>query len=201
MKASLKYFFVIFIGVLFLPGCSANIVLKEGGFNFLKGQSILKVEYNYDGMKVGDLTEDEYVQKKVTEKNEEEKGTGDEWLRNWKSDRTDRFQPKFEELMNKYLEGRFIVDPESESAKYTLILKTLLTEPGWNAGVLRSGAMIRTEAIFVETANHNNILTVIEIKKSTGGKAFGYDLTVGLRIERAYANCGKTLANYLMDNF
>ncbi|MCX6151081.1 MAG: hypothetical protein NTX22_11185 [Ignavibacteriales bacterium] len=200
MKAYLKYFFIIFAGVLFFSGCGSNIILKEGGLDFLKGQSVLKVEYNYEGMKVGDLTEEEYTQKKVAEYNEKEKGKGDEWLRNWKRDRADRFQPKFEELMNKNLEGKIKVDPSATSAKYTLILKTLLSDPGWNIGIMRRDAMIRTEAIFVETANHNNILTVIEIKKSPGGTFGGFDFDSGLRMQESYAKCGKTLANYLMDN-
>ena len=91
----------------------------------MKDSTVVNLEYSYEGMKVGNKTEAEYVRDR-TEKRDKE--SGDKWLSRWQNNRATRFQPKFEQLLNKQLatrnvDLRFGNHPE---AKYTLLLKTSL---------------------------------------------------------------------------
>ena len=186
---------------LFIYACGSNITVQQGSFNFLKGVTKLKVEYNYNGMKVGKLTEDQYTKKKVEDYNADEPGKGNKWLLNWKNDRHDRYQPKFEELVNKYLEGKASVSQSYNDAKYTMIVKTVRTEPGFNAAIVRSDALVDAVIMFVETDNPSNVLAQLEIDDNHGGAAFGFDFDAGLRIQESYSKCGKVLGDFLKNMF
>ena len=74
-------------------------------------------------------------------------------------------------------------------------------EPGFNVGVARKNAFINGEAIFVESANHENILAKVSIENSPGRDAFGYDFDTGLRIQEAYAKAGKELVYFVWKNY
>lgn len=199
MKNLKFYLLLSFAFCLCLTIKAQRIELKSGNLDFLKGQKDIKVEYVYDDMAVGKFEkEEDYVNKKVTEYNEKEAGKGDKWAVKWEEDRGTRFQPKFEQLLNKYLvKSGVIVEQHNNEASYTLILNTTFTEPGFNIGIMRRPAFIDVEVIFVETENHDNILAKIVIKKSPGADAMGYDFDSGTRIQEAYAKCGKELAKYL----
>lgn len=193
---------ILLIGIAIIFSGMVNaqkIKLVSGNLNFLKGQEILKVVYNYDDMSVGKFdNEEDYIAKKVKDYNDDEPGKGDKWREAWFNDRADRFQPKFEELINKYLESSgVIISAASKDAKYTMILKTTFTEPGYNIGISRRPARINTDVIFIETGNPDKELAKIEITKSPGSGAWGADFDSGYRIQEAYAKCGKELGQYL----
>jgi len=191
-----------FLCFLFLsnPSDAQKIKLLSGDLDFLEGQTELMVEYVYDGMAVGKFDkEEDYIEKKVADYNKKEDGKGDEWLENWKADRTERFEPKFEELMNNYLDSKDVnVGQDNLDAPYTIILKTDFTEPGFNVGVMRKPAMIDVTITFVETQNPENEMAVISMKKVPGQGAMGYDFDTGFRLQEAYAKCGKSLAKFLL---
>jgi hypothetical protein len=198
MKTIIKILFSLFLLSCFTTSHAQKIKLAEGDLDFLKGQKELNVEYVYDNMGVGKYDrEQDYIDRKVEEYNDKESGSGDKWLVSWKEDREKRFQPSFEELMNKNLEGHGLtVGSDKDQAKYTLILETVFTEPGFNVGVARKNALIDVVATFVETGNTENALAVVTIDKSPG-RLGGYDFDTGVRIEEAYAKCGKELGQYL----
>jgi hypothetical protein len=188
---------VAFILVVFLYGCGPGVRITEGNLNFLKNEKVINVKYEYDGMRVGKLTEDEYTKNRTKELNEKQSGRGDEWLKSWKSDRTTMFQPKFEDLVNKHLEGKLVVKPNADEAKYTMTVKTVYTEPGWNAFVMKQPALINVIIVFTETNNPKIVLASLEIDKSTGSTYGFSDMDTGIRIAEAYAKCGKTLGSRL----
>lgn len=100
---------ILLLGALLLfvsPLSAQSIKLQSGSLAFLKGEATLNVEYSYDNLMVGKLTEQAYIDSKVTDYNKKEAGTGDKWLASWKADPTNRFQPKFEELFNKQFAGK-----------------------------------------------------------------------------------------------
>jgi hypothetical protein len=116
----ISVFLIGFMLVLLTTNVSAQkIKLVSGDLSFLKGQTKLNVEYIYDGMMVGKKPEVEYIKEKVEKYNKDEAGKGDKWLVSWKNDRTTRFQPKFEELLNKYLDGK--VNDIYDNTKLNLI--------------------------------------------------------------------------------
>lgn len=196
-----KTFFVALLMLSVTAIQAQKIKMTEGDLSFLKGQTEVLVEYDYSEMAVGKFDkEEDYVNKKVAEYNEKNAGTGDEWKEKWEADREGRFHPKFEELLNNYTvdKANCKFDQTNINAKYTLILKTTFTEPGFNIGVVRKDAMINVEVIFVETANKDNKLAVITMTNVPGRGAMGNDYDSGFRIQEAYAKAGKSLAGFLL---
>ena len=174
-----------------------DMKLQSGALAFLKGEKTLNVEYVYDGLTVGKMTEQAYIDKKVEEANKKEAGTGDKWLVSWKADRAKRYQPKFEELLNKQLIKTGLTVGANSAAKFTLVLKTTNLEPGWNAAVMRAPAGVSTEAAFYEGQDRGKPLAVITILKAPGRDAMGYDFDVGYRLQEGYAKTGKELGAFL----
>ena len=170
-----------------------RIKLTEVDFSSLKDESSINVEFTYDGMYVGKFSnEKDYTDKKKDEYNAKESGRGDSWLKSWVSDRTIRFQPKFNELFEEY--SKKTVSPK---AKYTLIFHTTSTEPGYNIYITRKNAEISGEVTIVETANRSKKLATISVERAPGRTFGGYDYDTGLRIAEAYACAGKKLGKFL----
>jgi len=197
MKQKLLVAVLLLLGITTLN--AQKIVLKKGSLEKLKTEKFFNIEYVYDGMSVGKFDkEEDYVAKKVTEYNEKEKGRGDKWKKSWIADRKSRFQPKFEQLLNKYLDGKGVfVGEENKDAKYTMILKTTSTEPGFNIYVSRKPAMIDVILYIVESENHDNVIAEIVSKGNTGSGLGTNDFDSGARIQEAYAKCGKELGKWL----
>ncbi len=173
--------------------------LKSGSLDFLKGEKTLNIEYTYEDLKVGKESEAAYTEKRIAEYNTKEPGKGDKWVESWKSDRAKRFEPKFEELLNKQFsqKKKDFHAGKDPNAKYTMVLKTLNLEPGWNAAIMRSPAQVSTEASFYEGADRSHPLAVITILKAPGRDAMGYDFDVGYRLQEGYAKTGKELGEFL----
>lgn len=194
---------LLFAAAFSLIGLSVNaqkIKVVSGDPAILAGQQDLKVTYDYSNMKVGKKTEAAYIKEKVTEHNKKEAGKGDQWLEGWNSARKDRFEPKFEELTNEVLakKAKVTVSQENE-AKYTLIVKTVRTEPGFNVGVSKMPSFVDFNFLIVETANPAKVLSKIELLKVPGSQAMGFDFDAGSRIAESYAKGGKMLAKFLAD--
>jgi hypothetical protein len=179
-----------------------KIKIASGDFDFLKGETIVNLKYDYSDMAVGKFDrEEDYVQKKVDDYNKKYPGTGrgDQWKEAWEGDRETRFEPKFEQLLNQYTKPKGITFAKDQNdAPYTLILKTVFTEPGFNVYVTKKPALINVEAIFVETANPENVLGVITSDKNPGRTFGDADFDTGIRIAEAYAKCGKELAIFMV---
>jgi hypothetical protein len=174
-----------------------KLKLNSGELAFLKGQSTINVQYDYADMSVGKYDrEEDYVTDKVNDYNKKEAGKGDEWKKNWVADRTERYEPKFEELMNKELEKNGVKFGNYPDAEYTLILRTTFTEPGFNVGVARKNAYTDLEAVFIPTGSTKE-MAAISIENSPGRGGMGYDFDSGFRIQESYAKAGKELAQFL----
>jgi hypothetical protein len=154
-------------------------------------------------MAVGKFTkEQDYVDKKVAEYNEKESGKGNKWRESWVGDRSGRFEPMFEELFIKYLdEANVSARKNVKEAKYTLILKTIFTEPGYNIYISREPARIDVEVLFVESKNPSKILAKIFVGKCKGTSMGFDDYDVGGRIKESYAKCGKELGKFIAPFF
>ena len=166
-------------------------------FKFLDGVEQLKVEFVYaDDMKVGKLTEKEYVEKKKEEYNKKEAGRGDKWSKMWFEDREKRFEPKFIDLFNKGLAKKDVMcGYEFDDAKYTMIVTTTWTEPGYYIGISSRPSYINGVVSFVETAKPDKVLAEIKFFKSPGNAAAAWD--TGERIKESYAKLGKEIAAFL----
>lgn len=194
----MKFTVLLGLGVLIgFAGYTQKIKVTSGELDFLKGQSTINVVYSYDNMGVGKFDkEEDYIAKKVEDYNKKEAGKGDEWRENWIGDREARFEPKFEELINKNLEKSSVKVGDFPDAEYTMLVNTTFTEPGFNVGVARKNAYTDYEVVFIANDTQEEVATMTIIK-SPGLGAMGYDFDSGLRIQESYAKAGKELGQYL----
>jgi len=193
------YAYLLVALVLTTEAFGQRVNLKSGDTDVLTGQKTLNVEYDYSDFGVGKFaTEKEYLDKKSAEYNAKEAGKGDTWKKMWVEDRKNRFEPKFEELFNKGLEGKGValVGGRADS-KYTLIVRTKFVEPGFNVGVMRKNAAVDFDIDIVETANKSKKVAEMSMDKVPGGMFGGFDFDTGARLAESYAKAGKVLANYL----
>lgn len=199
----MKTKFIILTSICILAGFtgySQKIKLTSGDLGFLKGETNINVEYDYENMGVGKFDkEEDYIAEKVDQYNKKEAGKGDEWKESWFADREENFEPKFEELFNKNLEKSKVEIGEFPDAAYTMLVKTTYTEPGFNIGVARKNAHTNLEIVFINNETSEEIST-LTITKSPGLGAMGYDFDSGLRIQESYAKAGKELGQYLAKN-
>lgn len=181
----------IFLLTLVTMAWSQKIKVTEGSISVLSGQSEVNVEFTYDNMAVGKFDKEaDYVADRKQNMNNKEAGTGDKWAAGWVEDRKKRYEPKFFELFNR---ESAVQGGSKPNAKYTMIVHTSFTEPGFNVGVARRPAMINAEVTIVETANRGNAVCKITIVGAPGSGAMGYDFDTGFRIQECYAVCGKRL--------
>jgi hypothetical protein len=172
-----------------------RIKLVNGSLSALAGQQSINVVFHYNNMRVGKFDKEaNYVNKKVEEYNKKEAGRGDNWAKAWVDDRAFRFEPKFNELFTKSSD---IQAGNLASAKYTLVVNTTFTEPGFNVGVWRENASINATIEVVETSNMSNKIGEISMEKALGRTFGGYDFDTGLRIMEAYADGGKALGKFV----
>ena len=199
MKAKSILYLAAFISCFFaLPQTRAeDIKLESGNLGFLRGTTAICVKYDYNDMIVDHKSEADFIKFQVGEQNKGGPGKGDEWLGHWNNDRAGRYQPLFEERCNAVLRKKGVeVGANKVDTKYTLVLKTLVIDPGWAGwGLIHKASQIDVLATFVETAQPDKALAVISIKKMDGN---GFDYNVFGRIADAYGNCGKQLAHYLV---
>ncbi len=173
-----------------------SIVVTSGSLDPLKGEKVLKFEFTYEEMLVGKLTEAEYVIKKVDDFNKKEAGKGETWRTNWYADRQNRYEPKFAELFNKYMEDAAIV-AGSEGARYVFLMNTDFSEPGWNVGVMRQNASIDLSIKVKEIATGNQVAS-IKIRNSSANNFWGTDFDSGYRLQESYGKAGRELAKFLI---
>lgn len=191
----IKKIIILFLLAISLTGYAQKIKILEGNLKSLKGQKSFNTEFVYDNMIVGkDLSEQDYLKKRKGELNEKEAGRGDSFEKKWVNDRKERFEPQFRELLSKHAE----ISTVDEKAMYTLILKTVRTEPGWNVGVMRVPAYVDSEAWFVETQNKDKVVCKVSMTKAPGRDAMGLDFETGARLQEAYAKMGKELGKLIM---
>lgn len=186
-------FMAVAIAVAPLFVRAQRIKLEEGSVSPLKGITELNTEFTYTNIKVGDFNnEDDYIRKKTEEYNKKEAGRGDNWAKSWKNDRSERFEPKFNQLFTDNSGG--ITAGKFPAAKYTLIFKTKFIEPGYNVGVWRKNASMDGEAWIVETADKSKVIAKFTVDKAQGRVFGGFDFDTGLRIQETYADAAKALA-------
>ncbi len=196
-----KITLLLAFAIVFLGASAQKIKLKKGNMDFLKGQDELSLTFVYpDDMKVGKLTEKQYVTGKMQDAEEDEAGGGERWKQMWLADRDDHYQPKFAELFNEILKKKKVdlFADETLSPEYGMIVTTTFIEPGYNIGISRKNASINLVVTFVKNDDPDNVLAEFTILKAPG-RSMGYgDYDSGARVGEAYAKAGKDFAAFLV---
>ncbi len=183
----MKKLSLLAIGLCACLFASAQKVIVKGDLKCLKGVDAVSVNFTYDNMQVGKMTEADYITKKTTEGNEKEAGRGDKWREAWESDKQNVYPAKFRELFTKHSE----IICKDEKQKYDIQVNTDFFEPGFNVGVMRQDAYINVTIRILDTENSNKEVATVQILKSLGYTAMGYDFSVADRVGEAYARAGK----------
>jgi len=190
--------------LILLSAASAQAMstkVVSGDLKALKGETLMRVEYVYpDTMRVGKMSEKEYVAEKTKEYNEKTPGRGDRWAKLWITEREDSFHPKFEELVNKMLKDKkknLRISSTAENTKYTMVVTLTWLEPGWYAAVMASPAYLDATIEIVETAHREMTIAKIDVKKSPGRGAWDVGAESQQRLAEAFAKCGKEVGNLI----
>ena len=197
----MKKHFTLLLAIVCTSIYAQKIKVEQGSFDFIVGQKEINVEFDYENMKLmkDNLTNEEYVTKRSRELEEKTRGKGKTWEKKWNTSRELIWNPKFLELMNKYLgkdEDIYFAEDLSD-AKYTLIVETVWLYPGWDAGIMKQHAKVTTNLKFVETANKDNILLEVSSKNAPGDQ-WGNNYSNESRVGEGYAKTGKSLAKLIL---
>lgn len=186
MKHLIPILFVLMTSSIMLH--AQRVKKISGNPNELSGETKLHVVFEYDDMRVGKFAkESDYIKSKKEEYNKKEEGRGEKWEEAWNADRQARFEPQFTELFEKH--SPFAIGNYAD-AKYTMIIRTTRTEPGYNIYISRKNAEIDLEIEIIETASKRSVAKY-SVKNSPGRTFGGYDYDSGTRIQEAYAAAGK----------
>lgn len=165
----------------------------DADLSFLSGQTKINIEYNYDKVMVADATEEAYKKEKIAKFNEKQPGKGNRWAEKWVNARTLVYEPMFEELISKFVfkaNGGTVAKKQAD-AKYTVYVKTINTDPGWNAVVMKRNPKCVFEISIIEVAT-GKVKAKGEMKASgvlLGGSDWDFDPTNS--IKECYAKAGK----------
>lgn len=165
---------------------------EKGNVSVLKGADKVNIKFTYDDMIVGGMSENAYMDKKVSEYNSKKAGRGDEFAKVWEKNKQDVYPINFIELFEK---GTGIkCDSKNTNEEYTLIVNTTFFEPGFNVGVVRRNAEISVVVKIVKTSDPENVIAETTLLNCPGRTATGYDFDVASRVSEAYAKAGKEYA-------
>ena len=187
---------VLFSAALLIGGSAfaQKIKVTSGDLKELKGVTKIKITYDYSNLSVGDFkNENDYIAKKMADAEKSKPGTGETWKSKWYSDRPGKFEPKFEELFTKY--AKDIQSGKAVESDVVMNIHTTFIEPGFNVGVMRKPSYINLLITFTKA---NAQIAVVELTKSPGQDAMGFDYDAGYRMGEAYAKAGKSMGAFLV---
>lgn len=194
----MKKIFSVAVAALLLTCTNVNAQkFTEGDdkLTFLKGETALNIEYDYKNMNVGKISEEDYKKDKIADFNKKQPGKGERWAEKWVASRELVYEPMFEELLNKLLfKGKInvVAGKKQTAAKYTLVVRTTMMEPGFNAVVMKVDPSCNFEFEIVENAT-KKVLAKAELKRVMGivmnDNDWAFDPSN--RIKECYAKAGK----------
>jgi len=180
--------------ILCYSASAQKIKLISGSLKDIKGQTSFAIQFSYDSMLVGkDTHEKDYLKDLRMRWEAEETGKGTAFVNKWFDDRKRLYEPSFIQNFEKFSDLKL----NDSISKYTLLLKTKLTEGGWNVGVAETYAIIAGELWVVESADHTNIKAKIVFYDSRGDDFSGGDFHMTNRIKSAYESAGKWLGIFV----
>lgn len=182
---------ILFMGVQLN---AQKITQQSGNLSALKGVTSIDLKFVYpEGMHVGKMTQQDYMEKHMKEAEAKQAGGGEKWKQMYFDDREQHFAPKFTDLFNSGLKKIGMDARENnEEAKIQLIVKTTFMEPGFNIGIQSRPAFINLELTFINKETNEEIAKFI-LKKAPGTAYYDF----GVRVGEAYAKAAKSFAKFL----
>ncbi len=189
----------VLLAISVAPTAAQKMKIVSGDFDFLRGQETVAVKFDFNDVTFYNeqLSEQEYIDRRIKEIEEKEPGESANWLKDWKNFRDNRFLEKFVNIATENSKKANIQFVRDGQAPYTLVVKATWIYPGWFGGVMKQHAKISTLLSFVETANPNNTVLVIEADKAPGDIAFVGIPNNNDRIAEGFAKTAKSLAQMI----
>ncbi len=168
--------------------------IVSGSLDGIGTQDTYELVFDYEGMRVGaEIDEVEYLKTKEADWEAKEEGQGAAFVRRWFEDRKTLYRPAFIVGFQKFYKAKL----GDDKAKYTLIIKTMRTEPGWYAGVMGHPAELDGECWVVESGNLSNVIAKIAFAGFVGKVSYGGDFEMTTRIQSAYEILGNGLGDFI----
>lgn len=180
---------------LFVSSLFSQTDAKHGNFDFLKGQSQLRVVFNYKGMNVGTKSESEYVDDKIYKYNQEESGKGDEWFEAWRNARKENYEPNFIESLKRELSKRKLEISSGARTQFILTVTTTKTEPGFYALKVEGVSYCSFHIAFTNKSTQEEYNFVMN--RISGELSVIKHFDVTKRISLCYAKAGRLLGKYI----
>ncbi len=194
-----RVFMLLVMGAIMFSARAQKVKLVDGDLAFLKGQKVLKLEFTYDkNMKIGKMKADDYVNKKVSEKNKKKAGAGDDWLKKYRADLDTAFPRYFEHMFNMWKKKIATVDVEANDAQYIMVVNTTFIEPGYNVGISSKRPVANMEVTLVSKDDPGKELAKFTVTKSPGNSMFGSGFTFKDRVGGCYENAANAMASYFV---
>ena len=175
-------------------GVTPMTALNSGDISKLDNVKSVNIIYDYSDLGVGAFhKEEDYLKKRMDEKEAKEKGSSEQFKKGWIEARSKRYEPKFEEMFKKMGMKEINMDGinYSTSNDYTLLVHTVFIEPGTNIGVYKKPAYIDLECTFKD--KEGATLCVFFVKNAVGSQFMDMDYAVEARVVESYAKAAKML--------
>jgi len=187
--------FVVLLTATNLHAQKQKYEVTSGDLSFLKKVEKIKINYDYSGLMIGELKESDYTAKRMADKDLGEPGGGELWLKKWVGDRSNFYEPRFEELWNKYIKKI----PAGRNIESNVIMNVHTTwiEPGFYT-MMRYGSRPSLVNLTITFTNNGEQAAVITIINSPGVSGMTDSFDAANRIAESYAKAAKTLANYVL---
>jgi hypothetical protein len=200
MKTNKQLLFLVIISLFISRIYAQESITYTGSPDVIKGQTNINIEFVYDGLQVGEFTEDMYLKQKKAEFRKP--ADADKFMKKWSSDRTDVYEPKFISELNKDLKKLNIVaEKNKQDYKYTMVVQNKKIEPGFYAksGGGKRNTYINLVAQIVETENRSNILCSIKADYIFGLTEEQNDMMeTTMKISNSYASAADKIGKLIV---
>jgi hypothetical protein len=185
-------FILLFVTAL---GMAQKAKVTEGDWKNLKDISAYNLEFDYGNLQIPKYdSEEEFLEDKMSKREDKETGAGEEFKKSWFADREDRYEPKFIESFNKRFDDGEVKVGKDIGADYTMKIHTTMLYPGYNVGVMRQNAKLEATLYIYKNESPEEVIFSVEYTKIEGYGAMGNDYNSGYRISEGYAKLAKELA-------
>lgn len=198
MKAH-KLFLIAMLCFLFHTKSQAqDVIVTYGNLMFLKGQTDVNIEFDYDNLRVGEFTEDMYLKQK--RKEFRKAPDADAWEAKWEADKAGKFDPKFTKQFNLgTLRIKLVATAGNNDAQYVMQVKTIRIEPGYYGTGMRRDTYVDVEITFVDTAHLDKPVCIIKAYRILGTTELTKDMSdQQIKIANAYGVIADKLSSMIV---
>ncbi len=180
------------LAILVMVLCTITAVQAQkvkGDLSSLKGQKEINIQFDYKGVTYDGDSEAKYLK-------DEDLAKDPEWKAAWTSTyRTEKWEPRLVEDINKELEKKGVVVGDYPDATYTIIVKLSDIDPGSFAGPMSQPAKINGTVSYVKTGSTSAFATC-ELKNIAYSPYF-MNPRPEIRVAEAFSNVGEIIGKQL----